>query len=127
MKLHIREDGSGSELDMHDVELVVAINDLPCTGYPVRKLKISGYVSGSIFRPLRFQNQLHSLEEWEAIAYAAWCNEALRRNMYGDTMPDVGQSWTATKGGAPVVWPNWMHESWLSDVRHVTSVTNGNT
>lgn len=124
MKLKIRLDGSGSELNIHDVDIVVSINDL-WIGPEIEAddLPVSGYVIGSVFRSLRFSNQLYTLREWEGIAYAAWANSASRRGLYADCIPDVGKSWTATKGGTPITWPDWMNASWAADEMANTVVT----
>lgn len=114
MKLRIRLDGSGSELTLHDVDLVVSIHDLT-KGLGLSPI-ISGYVHGSVFRSLEVQGQLYTLAEWEGIAYAAWLNEPIRRGMYADAIPDVGESWTAKKGGTPITWPDWMVASWRADL-----------
>lgn len=125
MKLIIRSDGSGSYLDLHDVELVIYVNDLPCTGGPLRQLPISGYVYGSMFRSLEVQGHTFSLKEWEAIAYAAWSQPSLRRGMYGDIMPDVGESWTAKRGGVPISWPEYLVQAWEADLRNLAVAANG--
>ncbi len=123
MKLVIRRDGTGSELHLFDVEPVVSIHDMTRAGN--RQQPISGYLVGSMFRPLRFENQLYSLEEWEGIAYAAWLDRRLRRSMYGDIIPDVGESWTAKTGGVPITWPDWMTASWKADHDAALAIMNG--
>ena len=45
--------------------------------------------------------------------------------MYADVIPDVGESWTASKGGAVIGWPDWMTASWESDLDHAEAILNG--
>jgi hypothetical protein len=123
MKLIIREDGSGSQLDLFDVDIVVSIHDISLAGdIDPRHLPISGVVQGSIYRPMRFGNRLYSMHEWEGIAFAAWLHETSRRGMYADRMPDVGSSWTAKEGGVPITWPDWMHRSWFWDQTRASEI-----
>lgn len=125
MRLIVRTDGTGSELDLHDVDIIVSINDLPCRAINADSLPISGYLVGQVYRSLNVQGRLYTLKQWEGIAYAAWLDRHLRRGMYGDTIPDVGESWTARDGGVAISWPDWMFASWERDLMAANALLNG--